>query len=123
MCVRCRYTFPGPGLQAARLELQRVATVGIFVIQVCHVHLYSCAACKSAGTCHIATCAGNRRSSAANKTPCLMVCPLQGLNLRRGEAAKALTSWGATLYGMIAILLLTPLLAIPVQVCCSNPNL
>lgn len=41
--------------------------------------------------------------------------PLQGLNLKRGEAAKALTSWGATLYGIAAILLLTPLMAIPVQ--------
>lgn len=26
---------PGPGLEAARLELQRFATTGIFVIQVC----------------------------------------------------------------------------------------
>lgn len=40
---------------------------------------------------------------------------LQGLNLRRGEAAKALTSWGAALYGVTAILFFTPLLALTVQ--------
>jgi hypothetical protein len=110
----CRYTFPGPGLQAARLELQRVATVGIFVIQVRQWHLCSCRVRRlsAPGTCAVV------RIKCSIQIALIASLPTrQGLNLKRGEAAKALTSWGATLYGIVAILLLTPLLAIPVQVC------
>ena len=32
-----------------------------------------------------------------------------GLNLKRGEAADAFTAWGAILYGLVTILLITPL--------------
>lgn len=31
------------------------------------------------------------------------------MNLKRGEAADALTAWGAILYGLVTILLITPL--------------
>ena len=37
-----------------------------------------------------------------------------GLGLRRGEALRALSAWGATLYGAAAILALTPLAALGV---------
>lgn len=50
-----------------------------------------------------------------NDTCLLMRFGFQGLNLKRGEAFKAASSWGSALYGLVAILLLTPLMAIPVQ--------
>ena len=34
---------------------------------------------------------------------------IQGMNLRRGEAAKALLSYKASLYGALSILFITPL--------------
>ena len=40
---------------------------------------------------------------------------VQGLSLKRGEAARALSSWGAAAYGVVSILFLTPLLALAVQ--------
>lgn len=65
------YALPGPGVAAAGMDIQKFATIGIFIIQ--------------------------------------------GLNLKRGEALKAANSWGSALYGLVAVLLLTPLLALPVQ--------
>lgn len=65
------YALPGPGVAAAQMDIQRFATIGIFIIQ--------------------------------------------GLNLKRGEAVKAASSWGSALYGVAAVLLFTPLLAVPVQ--------
>lgn len=35
--------------------------------------------------------------------------PCTGLNLKRGEAADAITAWGAILYGLVTVLLITPL--------------
>lgn len=37
---------------------------------------------------------------------------ISGLGLKRGETQRALAAWGAVLYGMVAILLITPLLGI-----------
>lgn len=34
---------------------------------------------------------------------------ISGLNLKRGEAAQALSAWGSILYGLVTILLITPL--------------
>eukprot|EP00208_Stichococcus_sp_RCC1054_P003830 CAMPEP_0206141098 /NCGR_PEP_ID=MMETSP1473-20131121/11778_1 /ASSEMBLY_ACC=CAM_ASM_001109 /TAXON_ID=1461547 /ORGANISM="Stichococcus sp, Strain RCC1054" /LENGTH=354 /DNA_ID=CAMNT_0053535511 /DNA_START=65 /DNA_END=1125 /DNA_ORIENTATION=+ len=65
------FAFPGPGVAAAGLDIQKFATIGIFIIQ--------------------------------------------GLNLRRGEALRAASSWGAALYGLAAVLFITPLMALPVQ--------
>ena len=45
---------------------------------------------------------------------------ISGLNLKRGEATQALSAWGSILYGLITILLVTPLagfaaLQVPLQ--------
>ena len=34
---------------------------------------------------------------------------ISGLNLKRGEATQALSAWGSILYGLVTILLITPL--------------
>ena len=40
---------------------------------------------------------------------------ISGLGLRRGEAARALSAWGAILFGAASILAVTPLAALAVQ--------
>ena len=112
-----RYTCPGPGLEAARLELQRFATIGIFVIQAGAP--VAPRACTHATQTQQKNKAAPRPSQVASTASAehyfLCLFPRQGLNLKRGEALKAASSWGAAAYGAAAILLLTPLLALPVQ--------
>ena len=40
---------------------------------------------------------------------------ISGLSLRRGEAMRALSAWGAILFGFASILFITPLAALAVQ--------
>ena len=46
---------------------------------------------------------------------------IQGMNLRRGEAAKALLSYKASLYGALSILFITPLFGAR-PTCHNNPR-
>ncbi len=49
-----------------------------------------------------------------NASPLLVCRRLQGVETRRGEAAKALLSWQAAVWGAFSSLLLTPLAALTV---------
>ena len=51
----------------------------------------------------------------ASHSVCTGIFIISGLGLRRGEAMRALSAWGAILFGFASILFITPLAAVIVQ--------
>ena len=68
-------------------------------------------------TCPTQSC-GCGLPSTMRQVPCFVstgIFIISGLGLRRGEAARALSAWGAIAFGAASILAITPLAALAVQ--------
>ena len=87
----------------------------------------ACLPLKCICLCHIVSCyvATALRDPCGCGLPCTRrqasrsvragIFIISGLGLRRGEAARALSAWGAILFGFASILFVTPLAALAVQ--------